>query len=198
MEFVSLKAEVREETGKGAGRKMRAENKIAGVVYGRKVESRKVAVDVKALEDAMKASETLEVFVNLEVAGDTYPAILKELQVDAVSGEYLHADFYTVEMERKIDVRVPVVTVGVSKGVDMGGKLQHVCREISIRCLPASVPAAIEVDVTELGMGESVQVADLVLPEGATALFDPTNTVVTVLLPKGVSLKDEEEGSEAE
>lgn len=196
MEFVKLNAESREGTKKGVCRKLRGEGKIPAVLYGRTLDPKALSVSVKDLEEAIKQTETLDVFLSLDVAGENTAVMLKELQQNPMTGEFVHADFYAVEMDRKIIAAVPVVTTGVSKGVDRGGVLQVIRRKLDVSCLPEAVPTTIEIDVTELGMGKSVHVNEVAAPEGVEILADVNFTVVTVLIPKGLSADaDEEEGA---
>ncbi|MBU2622226.1 MAG: 50S ribosomal protein L25, partial [Proteobacteria bacterium] len=115
-----------------------------------------------------------------------------------VSRKYLHIDFYEIAMDRKIKVKVPVVTRGIAKGIDLGGMLQVVRRDIDVLCLPVGIPKAIEIDITELDIGDSIHVRDILLPEGVEIPADVNYTVVTVLVTKAEEKVAEEEGEVAE
>jgi large subunit ribosomal protein L25 len=102
-------------------------------------------------------------------------------------------------MDRKIKVKVPVVTRGIAKGIDFGGMLQVIQREIEVLCLPVGIPKTIEIDITELNIGDSIHVRDIVLPEGVEIPADVNYTVITVLATKVEEEKvAEEEGEVAE
>ena len=119
--------------------------------------------------------------------------MIKEYQVHPVSRNYLHVDFYEIAMDRKIRVRVPVVTKGKPRGVELGGMLQVVRRDLEVLCLPQEVPEAIEVDVTELDIGDSIHVEKIPLEGDVEIPAEVNFTVVTILSPKVEALPEEEE-----
>ena len=123
--------------------------------------------------------------------------IAKELQREAVRGRITHVDFYEVDLKTKIEVEVPIHLVGTPEGVTLGGVLDQQLREILLMCLPGSIPDDIQADVSGLALGDSLHVADLQVPAGVEIHSEPTLTVATVLVPRG--LKDAgEEGAEGE
>jgi large subunit ribosomal protein L25 len=112
------------------------------------------------------------------------PAMVKELQTNPVTHRFLHVDFYEIDMQRKIKVMVPVVVRGKAKGVEDGGLLQIVRREIEVLCLPTEIPEAFEVDVSDLDIGDAIHLEDI-QTVGNVEIVEETNvTVVTVLAPK--------------
>jgi large subunit ribosomal protein L25 len=121
--------------------------------------------------------------------------MIRELQVHPVSGNPLHVDFYEVDMKRKINVSIPVVTVGKSQGVVLGGMLQLVRRELEVLCLPDEIPESIEVDITDLEIGDSLHVDEIEVGENIEIPADVNFTVITVLAP---TLEEEEEEEEEE
>ena len=126
--------------------------------------------------------------------------MLKELQDDPVTGRFIHADFYQIDETHKVRVRVPVVIVGKSKGVELGGMLQIIRRELEVLCLPERIPQKIEIDISDLGVGEAVHVADIETGPGVEIPHDVNFTVVTVLSTRKTedATGAEEEGAEAE
>jgi len=104
--------------------------------------------------------------------------------------------FYEVAMDRKIRVMVPVRTTGKSIGVELGGLLQTIRRELEVLCLPNEIPKAIEVDVTDLDVGESIHVNEIHLEGNIEISAEVNFTVITVLSPKGTASEEEEEGEE--
>jgi large subunit ribosomal protein L25 len=139
-------------------------------------------------------------FVNLAIDGlGEHKALLKELQRHPVGGQYLHADFYEVAMDRKIRVRVPVTTRGKAQGVEMGGMLQIIRRELEVLCLPDDIPENIEIDITELDMGESVHVEDIPLEGDVEIPHEVNFTILTILSARQAEETEEdvEEGEEA-
>lgn len=185
----ALAVEVREGTGKGIARKLRAAKRIPAVLYGRGKASVPLSLDPAVLEKLLRASSAgLNTLIDLAVSGRTDLAgkvvIVKELQREPVRGGLLHADLYEVDLSQTIEVSVPIHVVGIAVGVSMnGGILDTALREIEIECLPRAIPSAIEVDVSALDVGESIHVRDLAVPAGVTVLSDADLSVVSVVLP---------------
>ena len=136
--------------------------------------------------------------LDVSIEGDdaaSKTAMIRELQIHPVSGNALHVDFYEVDMKRKINVSIPVVTVGKSQGVELGGMLQLVRRELEVLCLPDEIPESIEVDITDLEIGDSLHVDEIEVGENIEIPADVNFTVITVLAP---TLEEEEEEEEEE
>jgi large subunit ribosomal protein L25 len=128
----------------------------------------------------------------------TRPAMIKEVQRSPLSRAFLHVDFYEIDMHRKIVVPIPVTTTGKCKGVEDGGMLQIIRRELEVLCLPTQIPAAIVIDITGLGMGESIHVEDIPLSGDLEVPHEVNFTVVTVLSPKAAEGREAVEGEEEE
>jgi large subunit ribosomal protein L25 len=109
--------------------------------------------------------------------------LAKELQRDPVTRLLLHADFYEVDANAKLRIRVALHFIGKSQGVENGGILQPVCREVEVMCLPNDIPPFIEVDVTELGIHDAIHISDLKAPAGVEIPYDSDIAIVTVLPP---------------
>lgn len=198
LESIKLKAKIRKSVGNSPSRVLRREGEVPAVIYGPGKESVLLSVSVKDLENILKKRNVGQAILNLEIQNgniSTRTAMIKELQTHPVSRKYLHVDFYEIAMDRKIKVKVPVVTRGIAKGVDFGGMLQVISREIEVLCLPLSIPKSIEIDITELNVGDAVHVRDIVLPEGIEIPADVNYTVVTVLATKA---EEKVAGEEAE
>jgi large subunit ribosomal protein L25 len=124
------------------------------------------------------------VLVNLDIDGYGKKTVMfKELQLHPVKGTIEHLDLIEVLMDKKVTVEVPVHIVGKSEGVLIGGILQQESRDIKVECLPSQIPDSIDVDVTQLGIGQSLHISDIALPEGLGALDDPNTTVVSIVAP---------------
>ena len=158
MELTKLEVATRTATGNGPARALRREGKIPAVLYGPGKDPVLLAVQVADFETAIKNQTISQMLINLVVDGKDAgrTAMVKELQADPVTQKFIHLDFYEVAMDRKISVMVPVVTVGKSQGVEMGGTLQIVRREIEVLCLPGDIPESIEIDISSLNMGDCV------------------------------------------
>ncbi len=200
MDFLNISANPRTTKGNGPARVLRREGQIPAILYGPDNEPTSIAVNTHELEVLLKSSRSGQIFVKLSIDGaGERKALLKELQRHPVTGRYLHADFYEVAMDRKIRVRVPVTTRGKSQGVEMGGMLQIIRRELEVLCLPDDIPEVIELDITELDMGASIHVEDVPLEGDVEIPHEVNFTVLTIL--SGRKAEEEEvaeEGEEAE
>ena len=202
MELIELKTNIRTTVGNGPARRLRQAGRVPAVFYGPKTESVLLSVNKNDLDLIFKKGRISQIILNLVIQnnGETYtrPAMIKELQVHPVSRNYLHIDFYEIDMDRKVTVRVPVVTTGQSVGIERGGILQIIRRELEVQCLPFEVPKSIEIDITDLDMGDSIHVEDISL-DGEVEFFSEANlTVLTMLSPKVEEEPEEEEEAEEE
>ena len=186
MSETALVVATREGTGKGVARKLRAAGRIPAVLYGQGRASVPLAIDPRALEKVLKAGGA-NALLDLTVEGRTDlgspVALVKELQRHPIRGTILHADLYQVDLTKTVEVEVPIHLLGKAKGIDFGGILEHSLREVALECLPRSIPAAIEVDVSNMEIGDVIHVRDLVLPAGVSLMTDPDLGVVHVALP---------------
>jgi large subunit ribosomal protein L25 len=187
LEQINLSARLRKLTGNSPARSLRREGRIPAVLYGPKTEPILLSIDSKEFEQITKKSTIGSVLLNLQIQnGDTQnrPAMVKELQTHPVTQRFLHVDFYEIDMQRKIRVMVPVVVRGKAKGVEEGGMLQIVHREIEVLCLPTEIPEAFEVDVTDLDIGDAIHLEDIQAVGNVEISGDADDTVVSVLAPK--------------
>lgn len=205
MEQFELKVTVRKTTGNSPARELRRGGQIPAVLYGPQTEPVLLSVDIKELEQIIKKGNIGSIIFNLVIQNGekiTKPAMIKEFQDHPVSGNYLHVDFYEIDMQRKINVMIPVVTQGISKGVEAGGMLQIVRREIEVLCMPGDIPEAIKIDISDLDVGDSVHLDEIPLGDNIEVASDVNFTVVTILSPKIDEIEEEEEegleGEEAE
>lgn len=180
----ALSAEIREGTGKGVARKLRAKGVIPAVVYGRKRAAQSITVRPEALQKLLRGSAGMNTLIDLSLSGKTATVLVKGLERDPVRGRYLHADFYEVDLTQKVTVSVPVHLVGKAAGTDFGGILDHPLRELLIECLPREIPERIDVDVTALNVNDSIHVSDLKLAPGLAIKTDPALAVASVVLPE--------------
>lgn len=194
MEQVKLEAKIRKESGKEAVRRIRREGLIPAVVYRRGEKSTPLVLDRKALEKVLRAGGE-NVIINLNIAGDEKSkgrtCIIKEIQHDPVTGNLLHADFNQISLTEAIKVNVPLATMGEAVGVKQdGGILEHLLWEVQVECLPTQIPQKLEVDVTNLKIGDALFVKDIISPKGIKILNDPEIRIVAVEKP--VEIKVEE------
>jgi len=201
LEQIDLKTHVRKTIGKGPARTLRREGRIPAVLYGPKTDSMMLSIDFKEFDQIVKKANIGSVLLNLQIQNGqtlTRSAMIRELQTNPVTGAFLHVDFYEIDMQRKIKVSVPVVTRGKSAGVEEGGLVQIVRRELEVFCLPTAIPEAIEVDISDLTIGDSIHVQEIPLPGDIELAADVDFTVITVLAPKVEEVVEEEELEEGE
>jgi len=199
LKFIELEAQERKEKGKQAGKALRREKRIPAVIYGAKTQAISVSVSSTDLDKAIKKTETMEVFLKLNLGSENYQVMLKELQSDFVNGKFIHADFLTIEKDQVLDFRVPVEVVGddVCPGIEHGGMLQILRREIDVRCTVDNIPESIKVDISELGLGDSVHIDSIEFGNELEVFKDVNFTVVTIVAPAGeVGEEGEEESAE--
>lgn len=190
---VILEAVKRTTKGKNEARRLRVAGKIPGVLYGAQKAGdqpspESITVDPKPFLRILHSSSGFNTLITLRVEGGGDSVVLvKQVQLDPVTHHPLHADFYRVNMDRKITVTVPVVLRGEARGVKLdGGILDFVHREIEVEVLPADIPNAIEVDVTDLGIGDAVHLRDVAASAAWTPISDPDMMLVHVVTIKVV------------
>lgn len=199
-ETTTLEAEDRSDSGKGASRRMRRSGRLPVVVYGPEIDSAKCSVDLKAFEQLMH-EHGRNAIITLNVSGGTngsHSTIIKEIQLNPISGQLLHVDFHRISLSQRIVVSIPVTSEGTALGVrNDGGVLEQLLHEIEVECLPTEIPDALTVDVDELLIGDNLHVSDLSAPEGVEIVTDASRSVVMVV-PPTVRQTDEEEAEEGE
>ncbi len=167
---IELRAEVRTATGKGASRRMRRlENKVPGVIYGGGGEAMSLTFAYFDLANATAQETFYSQILTLDIGGVREQAIVRDMQRHPASERVTHIDFLRVRADQTLTVSIPIHflhedrCVGVRLG---GGSLSHNLTEVEVECLPKDLPQYIEVDVTDLAVGASIHLSDLVLPEG--------------------------------
>jgi len=203
LEQFELNATVRKTTGNSPARQLRSGGELPAILYGPQTEPVLLTVNAKEFELILKKGNIGSIILSLVIQNGkkvTKPAMIKELQSHPVSGSFIHIDFYEIDMKRKINVMIPVVTKGDAKGVEAGGLLQIIRREIEVLCMPGDIPDAFEIDITDMDIGDSVHVDEIPLGDNVELPSDVNFTVVTVLSPKveEVAEEEEEEGLEGE
>jgi large subunit ribosomal protein L25 len=185
METLTLTCEKRELGTKGKVRALRREGKVPAVVYGPKTVAMAIAVAGSSLK-ATVTGDAAQRLIKLHAAGtdlDGRHVIIKAVQRAPISGEFLHADLYEVDLSAKLQVTVPLRFHGKPKGAAEGGILQPLVRTIDVECLPTDIPEAIDVDVTPLGIHEAIHISTLQFGPNVSPVFDTDYAIVTVLPP---------------
>jgi large subunit ribosomal protein L25 len=185
METIEINIEPRETRGKGAARRLRREGRLPATLYGCKRSALPVVLNAKEFDTRVAVLEGSHLIRLLSANADINGrmALVKEVQRDPVSRSLLHTDLYEVDMEAKLRIPIPLHFIGRAEGVELGGILQPVRREVEVICLPAGIPEFIEVDVSALGFHDAIHVSELKVPDGVEISYDSDFTVVTVLPP---------------
>jgi large subunit ribosomal protein L25 len=186
-----LEATVRDSFGKNEARRTRRSGRVPAVLYGAVGEGASkdataIAVDPKALLKILHSESGANTLIALKVPGESDSRVLvKAYQLDPVTHQVLHADFFRIAMDRAIEVTIPVIVKGEPKGVkQQGGLLEFVRREIEIECLPGDIPEHIEIDVSELMLHQAIRVRDVATDARWTAKSDLDMLIVHVISPK--------------
>ena len=203
MELIELNAKTRETTGKGAARKLRADNAIPAIVYGAKIDSEMLAIDTAEFDKIIRDNGSTGLFFDLKVEGDTSDdrvVMLMNLQMDTFGLQYLHVALHQVDMDATVTVSVLVETIGESRGVKEGGLLQLIRRELEVVCKPADTPDSIQIDISDLDIGSAVHVEDIDLGDDVEIPHDVNFTVITIVPPttEEEEVIDEDELEEGE
>jgi len=184
MEEILIKAETRSGKGKSAVKKIRREGGIPAVLYGKDTESIPLTVSLKDWEKLRKRLKR-NAILKMELFGGvtgSRPVMVKNVQ-RAVIGDFIdHIDFLQVSMERKVEVEIPIYLIGESKGVVDGGIVEQHLRTVMAECLPSQIPEKVDVDITNLGIGDSVHVHEIAI-EGVKLLENPGVAIVTIIPP---------------
>jgi large subunit ribosomal protein L25 len=199
MEAIALSAVVRKETGKGPARRLRMAGGVPAVFYGPRAETTPLSVNASDLFKLLKKREE-NVLIRLVIddGGEKLEklSMLKEVQLEPVSRRLRHADFYEISMDLPFTFDVPLHFKGTPAGVEEGGELQHVKRDLKVSCIPSKLPDAVEVDISGLGIGDSFKVSDIVLIEGLTVLDDADSVIASISAPRA-AVKAEADDTEA-
>ncbi|MBT8467968.1 MAG: 50S ribosomal protein L25 [Deltaproteobacteria bacterium] len=197
METTTLQAEVRAGRGKGPARRLRAEGKVPGVFYGPGVEPTPLTLSPKELIKALRGERGRNVVFKLSVDGKDELAMVRDLTTDPVTQELLHIDLCRILEDWVLEVQVPFRTRGRSVGVVQGGVLNVTRRVLPLRTTPANIPVSIEVDVTHLGLKDTISVEDIELPAGVECALQPKLTLVIILEPRKATAAEVEEDEAA-
>ncbi len=199
----TLNAEARSERGKNVARRLRRSGQVPGVVYGHGggssgQETLSISVSPDALYGVLRSDSGVNTLIGLTLdGGQPSQVLIKDYQVDPISHDLLHVDFYRVEMDKAITVTVPIELTGEAEGVRVqGGLMDFVQRDIGVECLPADIPERISVDVSSLMIGDGVRLRELLEGVSWTPVTDPDTLIVHVIAPKleeEPSAEDEED-----
>jgi large subunit ribosomal protein L25 len=206
MADIILQATPRPPQGTRPARRLRNEGKVPGVVYGLGGDPVTLTVEWRDLRAALVTEQGLNAVIHLEVDGERVPTLVKEMQRHPVRRNVLHVDFIRVDLNKPVDVDVPIHLEGEAEAVQReGGVIDQTLTALAIHAKPSDIPAQLTVDISDLEIGSAKHVADIVLPEGVTTSVDPEETVVTASFqvveipePTEGEAEEGEEGAEGE
>ena len=193
---LTLAADLREKTGKNANRKLRAQGIIPAVYYSTTRENKPLQVNEAALMKLYNVAGRTTVF-DLEVTENgkkaLYPCLVWDAEYYPTKHRFQHIDFYGVDLDKDLKIRVPLEFSGVAKGTKLGGQLEVYREQIQVLSKPAFLPKKVVVDISDLDIGQGLRVADLPMPEGVRASYDLNYAILNVVAPG--SGKDDEENA---
>jgi large subunit ribosomal protein L25 len=195
MEVGKLTVSLRDRSGKGGSRKLRAQGKVPGVCYGATVEGRfeplPIVVDVKQLRGALDPIRKRNTVISLTIEGGAAPrslhALVKDFQVDAVRHDVTHVDLLAIDPNKEVRAEVPLEFDGKPKGAIAGGQLRIVLRSLTVRAKPNDIPVKLAVDVSPLEIGDVIHVSAIALPGGVTSVTGRDLAVVTCAAPEAAA-----------
>ena len=182
---VELKAELRENTGRGPSGRLRRSGVVPGIVYGKKKEPCKVQLQQRDIQKIFKHASSENILVDLKLGTESKMVFIKEIQHDPLTDQLLHVDLHEVAADEKMRVRLPTLSKGEPVGVKTGGGiLEHTLHEIEVECLPSDLPEYIEIDVSHLELGQSVHVGNLTLGDQIRVLSHQELPIFSVVAPQ--------------
>jgi large subunit ribosomal protein L25 len=198
MSDVTIEVSRREQTGKGANRRLRGTGQIPAVVYGTGGDPLAIQVDDRKVHRLIKSSGENAVFLlRLQGTDQSRHTMIREIQWDPLTGKLVHIDFQRVKMDEVVRVHVPIELVGTPLGVkNEGGLVDFVTREIEVECLPGDIPDRISFDISELHVGQHVEAADLPVPEKVTLVTEAGRVIAAVGHAKAAAAAEEATGEE--
>ena len=197
-----LTAVSRTDLGKGATRRLRKENKVPAVVYGAGSEPVSITLGHNELLHSTENEAFFSHILSLKIDGKKENVVIKDLQRHPSKAILMHADFLRINLNEKLKVHVPIHFIGedVAPGVKQGGVVTHDMVDVEVECLPKNLPEFIEVDISELELGESIHLSNLTAPKGTelVALIHGDLQVVSIQANRAALLEDEEEAPAAD
>lgn len=196
MKLHELKAKMRSTGQKGFNTEIRREGNVPSVLYGSDKDNLSISVERSSLEKILQSEKSIHVVLELKFEDNpeaNTPVIVKEIQRHPVNSKMRHVDFLRIRLDEKIQSPVAIVLVGRSKGVVEGGIIDHQIREVIVECLPQEIPVQLDVDISDLDIGESIHVANLVVPENVTIISEPTLTIASIHAPRVVEAEVEDD-----
>src|SRR5438034_125749 len=198
MEERTLAADATRPTGTRAARRLRAAGKVPAVLYGHGTDPKALAVDARELRNALTGEAGLNALITLKVDSDSHLAMARQLQRHPVKGSVDHVDFVIVRRDEVVTAEIPIQLVGEPTALhNEDGIVEQQVFSLTIKAKPLDIPGNVEVDISELTIGDAIRVGDLKLPSGVETEVDPEEPVVVGAAPQVVELPEEVEAAEA-
>lgn len=181
---IVVKSEKRQGMGSNAACRLRAQGFVPAVLYGGSMDSQPLVLSKKDIVQILRLESGENTIFKVAVDADMYDVMIKDLQIDPVSDELLHADLIRISMDKPVRVTVPVVHRGEPIGVKTeGGFVDFVTREVEVECLPRDIPESLSIDISELHIHQSLKVEGMAIPAGVKLVTEPGTVLVLVSLP---------------
>lgn len=202
MATMQLDTTIRTQIGKGPARRLRSAGKLPAIFYGPKTDPIMLSLDYDQIKKMLKGKSAESIIFDLMIdsdeKGQSKKVMIKEIQKDPVTRDYLHVDLYEIAMEKELEVDIPVYLINTPIGVSEGGILQHMRRELGVLCMPKDLVDKIDVDVSGLDIGQSLHIEDISFPPGLKSTEDASLTIATVVAPTITTEEEEVEEEEGE
>ncbi len=202
MATMQLDTTIRTQTGKGPARRLRSAGKLPAIFYGPKTDPIMLSLDYDQIKKMLKGKSAESIIFDLMIdsdeKGQSKKVMIKEIQRDPVTRDYLHVDLYEIAMEKELEVDIPVYLINTPIGVSNGGILQHMRRELGVLCMPKDLVDKIDIDVSGLDIGQSLHIEDISFPPGLKSTEDLSLTIATVVAPTITAEEEEVEEEEVE
>src|SRR5882672_1430831 len=182
MKEIVLEAQARPASTKGANKSMRLKGLVPAIAYGEKEASIALTVPEKSVQSILHSKGGRNALISLKIGAKSHAVLIKEIQRHPITRALRHVDFQRISLKQKIETKVPLHEKGEAPGVKLGGGvLEHLVREIPVRCLPTEIPASIDLDISNLQLNQSIRAKDLKLPAGVEILMDAESVISHVV-----------------
>lgn len=200
-EQIALRAETGRTTGSRASRRLRREGNVPAIVYGKEIDPLSIAVDHRELRAALTTEAGLNALISIELGSDKILTLARIVETHPFRREIRHVDFVTVSLTDTVATEIPVHFVGEAEGIQAGGVLSTARNVVQIEALVTNIPSYVELDISELQIGDALRIGDLPAIEGVSYTEDPEYTVVSITVPAALEAEEPEEeveGAEGE
>jgi large subunit ribosomal protein L25 len=197
MPDITLASEPRTQLGSRPSGRLRREGKVPAVVYGLGTDAVSISVPARELQHILAGEAGANTLINLDVGGESVLTLARQIHRHPTKGQLVHVDFVRIDRDVAVSAEIPIHAVGEAEGVKDGGLLEQIMFHLTVEAMPGNIPVALEIDVSELAIGDQLRVEDMSLPEGVTTEVETDTVVVQVAAPRVVAEEEEAEEGEA-